>query len=108
MGLLTSVMRMQYLQNHKSDLEYKIMLIAQTKAGLISSNGDLLQVGNDYDPSSPIVKTLQERQAKMHLLEQQLDARMAAYKAQLQMTETEMNSLRGEVQRDIQSSFSYR
>ena len=108
MGLLTSAMRMQYLLNFKSDLEYKIMLITQTKASLVSSNSDLLQVGNDYDPSSPIVKTLQERQAKMHLLEQQLDTRMAGYKAQLQITETELNSLRGEVQRQIQSSFTYR
>ena len=108
MGLLTSAMRMQYLLNFKSDLEYKIMLITQTKASLVSSNGDLLQVGNDYDPSSPIVKTLQERQAKMHLLEQKLDQQMAGYKAQLQMAETEMNSLRGELNRQIQSSFSYR
>lgn len=108
MGLLTSVMRMQYLNNFKSDLEYKIMLINQTKASLVASNGDLLQVGNDYDPNSPIVKTLQERQAKMHLLEQKLDQMAAGYKAQLQMTETEMGSLRGELQRDIQQSFSYR
>ena len=108
MGLLTSVMRMQYLNNFKSDLEYKIMLITQTKASLVASNGDLLQVGNDYDPNSPIVKTLQERQAKMHLLEQKLDQQMAAYKAQLQMTETEMGSLRRELQNQITSSFSYR
>lgn len=108
MGLLTSVMRMQYLLNFKSDLDYKIMLITQTKASLLSSNNDLLQVGNDYDPSSPIVKTLQERQNKMHALEQQLDTRMAAYKAQLKMVETEMESLKGTLEKDIQSSFSYR
>jgi len=108
MGLLTSVMRMQYLMQFKSDLDYKIMLITQTKASLVTSNGDLLQVGNDYDPSSPIVKTLQERQNKMHALEQQLDTRMAAYKAQLKMVETEMESLRGTLDSDIKSSFSYR
>ncbi|MBO7672596.1 hypothetical protein J6S88_04215 [bacterium] len=108
MGLLTSVMRMQYLLQFKSDLEYKIMLITQTKASLVTSNSDLLQVGNDYDPSSPIVKTLQERQNKMHALEQQLDTRMAAYKAQLKMAETEMESIRGTLDKDIQSSFSYR
>lgn len=108
MGLLTSVMRMQYLLNFKSDLDYKIMLITQTKASLVTSNSDLLQVGNDYDPSSPIVKTLQERQNKMHALEQQLDTRMAAYKAQLKMAEAEMDSLRGTLEADIKSSFSYR
>lgn len=108
MGLLTSVMRMQYLINQKSDLDYKIMLITQTKASLVSSNNDLLQVGNDYDPSSPIVKTLQERQNKMHALEQQLDARMAGYKAQMKMVETEMESIRGIIDGEIKSSFSYR
>ena len=108
MGVLTSVMRMQYLNNFKSDLEYKIMLINQTKMSLLSSNTALLTFENDFDPSSPVVKTLQERQAKMQLLEKKLDQQMAAYKVQLQATETEINSLRGELQRDIQQSFSYR
>ena len=73
----------------------------------IVEDGDLLQVGNDYDPQSPIVKTLQQRQAKMKLLEQQLDCKMAAYNAQLEMVNTELQSAKKMQQAAIQQSFSY-
>lgn len=107
MGVLVATMRLQYLTNLKCDLEYKIQLITQTKMSLMSSNNDLLQVGNDYDPESPIVKTLQQRQAKMKLLEQKLDQQMAAYQAQLRAVMTEYESARGMRDRDIQETFRY-
>ncbi len=107
MGVLVSTMRLQYLFNLKCDLEYKVQLITQTKMSLLGANGDLLQVGNDYDPQSPIVKTLQQRQAKMKLLEQQLDLKMAAYNAQLEMINTELQSAKKMQQAAIQQSFSY-
>lgn len=63
MGLITATIRMQYLQQARLDLEYKIQLITQTKIGLSQSTDDLMQVGNDYDPESPITKMLNQRQA---------------------------------------------
>lgn len=107
MGVLVSTMRLQYLLNLKCDLEYKVQLITQTKMSLLGANSDLLQVGNDYDPQSPIVKTLQQRQAKMKLLEQQLDCKMAAYNSELEMINTEIQSAKKMQQAAIQSSFSY-
>ena len=58
MGLLTSQIRLMYLQQQRLDLEYKIQLITQTKMGLSQSVSDLMQVGNDYDPESPTTKLL--------------------------------------------------
>ncbi len=107
MGVLVATMRCQYLINLKCDLEYKIQLITQTKMSLVASNNDLLQVGTDYDPESPVVKTLQQRQAKMKLLEQKLDQQMAAYQGQLRMVMTELESARGMRDRDIQETFRY-
>lgn len=107
MGVLVATMRCQQLLNQKSDLEYKIQLITQAKMNLVSSNNDLLQVGTDYDPDSPVVKTLQQRQAKMKLLEQQLDQQMNNYQAELNMVMTEYESARRRRDEGIRQSFSY-
>ena len=79
MGLITSQIRLLYLQQQRLDLEYKIQLITQTKMGLSQSVSDLMQVGNDYDPESPTTKMLQQRQAKLKVLEQKLDMQMLQY-----------------------------
>lgn len=107
MGVLVATMRCQYLLNLKTDLEYKIQLITQAKMNLMSSNNDLLQVGTDYDPESPIVKTLQQRQAKMKLLEQKLDQQKEMYQTQLQAVMTEYQSCSEMRRGEIQRAFSY-
>lgn len=108
MGLIVDTIRMQYLQNVKMDLEYKIQLITQTRSELMSSCDDLMRVGNDYDSDNPIVKTLQQRQAKLKLLDQKLEQQMLQYQTRLKMAETEYNSCRARVDQNIQQAFSYR
>ena len=107
MGILVSTMRLQYLLQSKADLEYKIQLITQSKMGLMQSTNELMSIGNDYDPDSPIVKTLQQRQAKLKVLEQQLDLQMTQYQNRLKAVETEIESARGVIDKNIQSSFKY-
>ena len=107
MGLIVAQIRLMYLQQQKLDLEYKIQLITQTKMGLSASVSDLMQVGNDFDPESPTTKMLQQRQAKMKVLEQKLDNQMAAYNSRLKMIEVEFESARGMMEKNIQQSFRY-
>ena len=107
MGLLTSQIRLMYLQQQRLDLEYKIQLITQAKMGLSQSVSDLMQVGNDYDPESPTTKMLQQRQAKLKVLEQKLDQQMAQYQTRLKMVDTEYESAVAMRDKNIQSSFSY-
>lgn len=107
MGLIVSQIRVMYLQQLRLDLEYKIQLITQTKMGLSQSVSDLMQVGNDYDPESPTTKMLQQRQAKLKVLEQKLDQQMAQYQTRLKMVETEFESAVAMRDKNIQSSFSY-
>lgn len=107
MGLLVSQIRLMYLQQARLDLEYKIQLITQTKMGLSQSVSDLMQVGNDYDPESPTTKMLQQRQAKLKVLEAKLDQQMAAYQSRLKMIDTEYESARAMLDKNIQSSFTY-
>ncbi|MFI3300905.1 MAG: hypothetical protein R3Y28_05730 [Candidatus Gastranaerophilales bacterium] len=92
MGLITATIRMQYLQQSRLDLEYKLQLITQTKMGLLKSVDDLLEVGNDYDPESPATKMLNQRQAKLKALEQKLDAQQLQYNTRLKMIEAEYQS----------------
>ncbi len=107
MGLLVSQIRLMYLQQQRLDLEYKIQLITQTKMGLSQSVSDLMQVGNDYDPESPTTKMLQQRQAKLKVLEQKLDHQMEEYQTRLKMIEVEYQSAQAMLDKNIQSSFSY-
>ncbi len=107
MGLIVSHIRVMYLRNLRLDLEYKLMLITQTKMTLSKSVSDLMQVGNDFDPESPTTKMLQQRQAKLKLLEQQLDAQMAQYNTRLQMVNTEYDNAVRMRDENIKRSFSY-
>ena len=107
MGLVNSQIRLLYLQQTRLDLEYKIMLIIQAKMGLSKSVSDLMEVGNDFDPDSPTTKMLQQRQAKLKVLEQKLDAQMLQYQSRLNMIETEYESCKSMISKNIQRSFAY-
>ena len=107
MGLIVSQIRVLYLQQQRLDLEYKIQLITQTKMGLSKSVSDLMEVGNDYDPESPTTKLLQQRQAKLKVLEQKLDAQLAQYNTRLKMIDQEYESAKGMLDKNISSSLSY-
>ena len=109
MGLITSQIRLIYLQQSRLDLEYKMQLTTQAKMGLSQSVSDLTQASNDYnDPDSPITKMLNQRIAKLKVLEQKLDLQMATYKTRLNMIETEYQSCQSMLDRSIQNSFTYK
>lgn len=107
MGLIVSQIRLMYLQQQRLDLEYKVQLITQTKMGLSKSVSDLMEVGNDYDPESPTTKMLQQRQAKLKVLEQKLDQQLEQYNIRLKMIDQEYQSAQAMLDKNIQSSFSY-
>ena len=107
MGVITDTIRTQYLTNLKFDLEYKIQHVTQSKMSLAQSTSDLMQVGTDYDPDSPVMKTLNQRQAKLKLLEQKLEQQSQQYQIKLRMVEAELQSVKGRLTSNISRSFSY-
>jgi len=107
MGVITDSGRVQYLLNQKIDLEYKIQQVTQAKSSLAFANSDLMQVGTDYSPDSPVVKQLNQRQAKLKALEQKLDSQMEQYRIKLQMIEVELQACRGRLQQGIGQAFRY-
>ncbi len=107
MGVITDTIRLHQLQGEKLDLQFKIQQITMTKMGLTHSCNDLIKVGTDYDPESPVMKTLQQRQAKLKLLEEKLDHEMQQYQIQLEMIEAEYKSCKQRLSQNIQEEFSY-
>lgn len=107
MGLITATIRLNYLQQTKLDLEYKMQLITQARMNLAQSVSDLTQVGTDYDGDSPVAKMLAQRQAKLKILEQKLEQQMQQYQHRLQMIETEYQSCQKMLEKNIQSAFRY-
>ena len=107
MGVITDTIRMHQLHGQKMDLQFKIQQITTTKMGLTQSCNDLLKVGTDYDPESPVMKTLQQRQQKLKLLEEKLSRQMEDYQVQLEMVETEYKACKQRLSQSIQEEFSY-
>lgn len=108
MGLINATIRVRMLTSQKLDLEYKILSITQAQASLSQSVSDLTQVGNDYtDPDSPIVKMLNQRQAKLQQLEKRLQLQMAQYQTRLKMIDAELDSARNMRDNAITAAFKY-
>ena len=58
MGYAVAAMEAMSLNAERLDLEYKVQLIADAKMNLGKTISDLLQVGTDLEPDSPVVKKL--------------------------------------------------
>lgn len=90
MGLLAASLTKQRLIAYKSDLEEKKLAIQNAKVQLSSSGNDLLTVGNDMDPESPIVKELEKRKERLATLEKKLDMELEEYDIKLKMVENQI------------------
>lgn len=100
MGLAAATVNQQYLIAYKNDLEYKISLINEAKMNLADSTRDLVTVGSDMDPENPAVRQLEQRRARLNLLEKKLDMELHEYQVKLEMVEKNMQ----ENEKMIQSS----
>ena len=106
MGLLTSSIRLTYLNNFRSDLEYKISLISSSRLNLVSSTDELLNVTSDLDPKSPEAKSLEKRRERLHQIEKKLEEQMTRYQTQLKMVEGEIQQVQTEIDSSIQRAYS--
>lgn len=108
MGLINSQIRVAMLASQKMDIEFKILTITQARASLSQSMSDIMQTGSDYtDPNSPVVKMLNQRQARLQQLEKRLNAQMDYYQTKLKMIDTELESAKGMREKAISAAFKY-
>lgn len=106
MGLAVSTLRYLYLNSQRMDLEFKIMLITQSKTSLLSSVSDLQNIGSDMDENSPVGKQLKQRQERLHLLEKKLTMQAEMYMARLKMIEREIETCKQSMDKNIQATFA--
>ena len=106
MGLAVSTLRYLYLNSQRLDLEFKIMLITQSKTSLMSSMSDLQNIGSDMDENSPVGKQLKQRQERLHLLEKKLSMQMEMYMQRLKMIEREIEACKHTMNKNIQATFA--
>jgi hypothetical protein len=107
MGMISDTLRLRQLQGRKMDLQFKISEITSTKSSLVNAGDDLMKVGTDYDPDSPVMKTLQQRQAKIKIMEERLNQQMQEYQIQLEMVEAEYGQVRQRLSQEIKEEMSY-
>jgi len=107
MGIAAAQLRLIYLTLHKTDLEYKIMLISQTRMGLSNSVNDILNVGTDLNPDSPEFKILEQRKQRLQLIDKKLENQLTRYQSKLNMVSTEIESVQQMLNNNIKRAFSY-
>ena len=107
MSFVTGSIRLFYLTQLKNDLEYKIMLITEAKMDMSKSITDLIGVGTNLDPDSPVIKDMKARREKLELMSQELDAKMNIYTSKLEAVKNEINEAKGMVKEGAQNEFKY-
>lgn len=105
MGLLTSSMRMFTLNSQRLDLEYKIQLVQQAKADLTAQDAQLINAGTDLSADSPVLKQLEARKERLHLLEKKLDQQLLQYQSKLKMVEAEYANCSKDFDKNIKYSY---
>lgn len=103
MGVLTSSLRMFTLQSQRSDLTYKIDLVTQAKADIASQNAQLVTAGTDLSADSPVLKQLEARKERLHLLEKKLDQQLLQYQTQLSMVDAQLKRCSEDFNQSVKS-----
>lgn len=107
MGLITAQITKHELRQQKLDLQYKCQLITNARRNLSKSVSDITQVGTEYDGDSPIAKNLEERKAKLKVLEQKLEEQFEEYQDQIKMIDGEIQSAQGMFDNEVKDAFKY-
>ena len=107
MSFVTGSIRLFYLTQLKSDLNYKIMLITEAKMDMAKAVTDLMDVGTDLNPDSPIIKDMKARREKLEIMSKQLEAKMVLYKSKLEAVNNEIGEATKQVQEGAKNEFKY-
>lgn len=101
MGLIAASITKQQLIAYKNELEYKMTLIRQSRLSLSESATELMNAGTDMDPESPAVKQLEQRKARLNLLEKKLDEQLDEYEIKLKMIEKNIEACDEQIKSSI-------
>lgn len=101
MGLLDASYTKQQLIGQKHDIERDMNQIRTAKRGLTDAGKDLLHAGTDMDPENPVIKQLEERKARLDLLEKKLNMQLDDYEVKLAMINKDIEKCDQTIQSSI-------
>lgn len=97
MGIVLGTIDKQYLIAYRSQLEEEVAGIKMAKLSLAKSSADLVNAGTDMDPESPMIKQLEQRKARLNLLEKKLDLTLSQAETRLKMVEGQLEGVSEEL-----------
>ncbi len=96
------------LRRQESALSWKILCITSAMSTLMKASGNLNQLATDYSSDDALSKTLQQRQYKLKILEEQLSRQKEEAQTQLQGIRTEIQSVNQAIDSQIKDAYSFR
>lgn len=97
MGVLAAAAQMNQLIAYEHDLQYKVLMVQQAKIALTGASEDLLNAGTDLDPESPMAKQIEQRKARLEMLDKKLDMQLEEYKTRLELIEKSKQACEGQM-----------
>ncbi|MBP3820220.1 hypothetical protein J6G99_01080 [bacterium] len=108
MALFIGLIRRRELKQQKFSFQGRMLDITKAKSLAAKSTEELTQVGTQYEADSLILKKLEERKYKLHLLEQKLDLEKEELETRIAAIDTELKSVEEMINQSIEESFSYK
>ena len=105
MGLLLGQFRLSQINSQLADLQYKVQLVSTTKMELTSQVDDILTLSASMDSKSPEAQALEKKKERLNQVEKKLDMQLQRYQTQINMLESEKQSVKESVNRSIQGSY---
>ena len=94
------------VEQYRADLEYQIQLISSAKLDISSQINDIVGLGSDMEPDSPEMKALENKKEKLYQAEKALDQQLQRFQTQLQMIDSEEQSVKQNLQQSIQRAYA--
>lgn len=101
MGIVLGTIDKQYYMAYRNQLEEKVSELKLAKMHLASSASELINAGTDMDPESPMVKQLEQRKARLNLLEKKLDMELDEAQNKLKMIDGNLEAAHEELDKSI-------
>lgn len=105
MGFAASSARLFMLTARKSDLEFQLQMINQSRMRLANIMDRLYMLNGNLDPDNPQVRAVEAQLAAIQQRDKILEIHARRIEMQHKAAETEMNAVEKVLNNNIQSSF---
>lgn len=105
MGLAATFSRYQGLSAKKTELEFTMEQIAQTRQALANEQLNMINLTTTLEPESDEARDLQNKILRSHQQDKFLDLQMLRTSSQHNMVQTEIESLKKILEKSVENVF---